>query len=334
MDDGAIRQCRGIVQDGADASTMAMLYDDVSGALTSLIRSIIEAPAGKKLVVADYSSIESVMAAWCAESEYLLDLFRSGRDPYKDFATKIFNVKYEDVTKKQRTIAKPCVLGGQYGLGAAGLQRYAEAFGITLSINEAQQQIDAYRKAYADIPVMWVNLERAVFKAVQKPHEPVTAGRFTFLSDTRFLILTLPSGRALYYRSPSLEEGRFKGKENFHYLSRGSNKTGVHSGLITENIVQSVSRDLLAEGMLNVAMDTRLTIVGHVHDEILALADEDDETDGHHELGVCQRKERLVSSGKRWTGHHDCCGTGRDTVHVAHPFICASTAAATVASSA
>jgi len=273
-----IHTARGIILNGTDIDTLSMLYDDVSSVLTSLIRAIIEAPDGKVLVVADYSSIESVMAAWCAESEYLLNLFRHGRDPYKDFATKIFNVKYEEVTKHQRSLAKPCVLGGQYGLGAAGLKRYAEAFGIELSDDDAKKQINAYREAYSDIPVMWNNLERAVFQAVQKPHEPVIAGRFSFLCDGRFLILTLPSGRALYYYQPSLEAGRFKGKDNFHYLSRGKNKVGVHAGLLTENIVQSVSRDLLAIGVLHVAKDPGLEIVGHVHDEILALADEDDET--------------------------------------------------------
>jgi len=39
-----------------------------------------------------------------------------GRDPYKDFASKIYNVPYDSVSKKQRNLMKPCVLGRQYGI--------------------------------------------------------------------------------------------------------------------------------------------------------------------------------------------------------------------------
>ena len=77
--DGAdIGTARDTVMDG-DLDLMRLLFDDVSGALSSLVRSIIAAPPGLALVVADYSSIESVMLAWSCGSDYLLDLFRQGR---------------------------------------------------------------------------------------------------------------------------------------------------------------------------------------------------------------------------------------------------------------
>ena len=43
-----------------------------------------------------------------------------------------------------------------------------------------------------------------------------------------------------------------------------------------ENLVQAIARDVLAFGLLQTARDPGLEIVGHVHDEILCLADAND----------------------------------------------------------
>lgn len=259
----------------ADAETMGMLYDDLSGALSSLIRSVIAAPEGRQLVVADYASIESIMVAWCAESDYLLDLYHKGLDPYKDFATKIYSIAYEDVTKAQRSFAKPAVLGCGYGLGAAGLQRYAQAFGMEMDAKEAKQQVDTFRSAYSDIPEFWAKLETAVTAAMGSKGRTVRAGRFTFQFDGRFLLLGLPSGRHLYYYQPRMETGNF-GKLELTYAGKEPGvRIGTHPGKIVENVVQAVARDLLIEGLKN-TQAAGFEIVGHVHDEIICLADADD----------------------------------------------------------
>lgn len=259
----------------SDADTMGMMYDDLSGALSSLIRSVIAAPAGRQLVVADYASIESIMVAWCAESDYLLNLYHKGLDPYKDFATKIYGIAYEDVTKEQRSFAKPAVLGCGYGLGATGLQRYAEAFGMEMTASEAKKQVDTFRSAYSDIPEFWAKLETAVTKAMQSKGRTIRAGRFTFQFDGRFLLLGLPSGRHLYYYQPRMETGNF-GKLELTYAGKEPNvRIGTHPGKIVENVVQAVARDLLIEGLKN-TQAAGFEIVGHVHDEIICLADADD----------------------------------------------------------
>lgn len=259
----------------SDADTMGMMYDDLSGALSSLIRSVIAAPAGLQLVVADYASIESIMVAWCAESEYLLNLYHKGLDPYKDFATKIYGIAYEDVTKAQRSFAKPAVLGCGYGLGATGLQRYAEAFGMEMTASEAKKQVDTFRSAYSDIPEFWAKLETAVTKTMQSKGRTVRAGRFTFQFDGRFLLLGLPSGRHLYYYQPRMETGN-SGKLELTYAGKEPNvRIGTHPGKIVENVVQAVARDLLIEGLKN-TQAAGFEIVGHVHDEIICLAGADD----------------------------------------------------------
>lgn len=260
-----------------DTETMAMLYDDLSGVLSSLIRSVIAAPKGKKLVVADYASIESIMVAWCAQSDYLIKLFQDGLDPYKDFATKIYNIKYDDVTKQQRSFAKPAVLGCGYGLGAKGLQNYAAVFGMQMSMKEAKKQVDTFRESYADIPKFWSELETAVSQSMASKGKKVQAGRFTFQFDGKFLILGLPSNRNLYYYQPKMDMGGF-GRMELTYMGREpGSRIGTHPGKIVENVVQAVARDLLIEGLKNTEK-AGFEIVGHVHDEIICLVDEDDES--------------------------------------------------------
>lgn len=260
----------------SDAPTMAMLYDDLSGVLSSLIRSVIAAPEGKRLVVADYASIESIMIAWCAQSDYLLELYHKGLDPYKDFATKVYNIKYEDVTKAQRGFAKPAVLGCGYGLGAKGLQRYAAVFGMDMSEAEAKKQVDTFRKAYSDIPKFWGELDEAVNEAMATPNKTVQAGRFAFTFDKKFLILDMPSNRSLYYYQPRITVGD-GGRSELSYMGRESGvRVSTHPGKIVENVVQAVARDLLING-LKQSHAAGFEIVGHVHDEIICLADAEDQ---------------------------------------------------------
>src|SRR5690554_3795064 len=274
--DDEIDECRALVREH-DAETLAMLYGDLSGALSSLIRSAIAAPQGRQLVVADFSSIESIMIAWCAQSEYLMKLFHAGLDPYKDFATKVYGIAYEEVTKKQRSFCKPAVLGAGYGLSGGGLQKYAAAFGMDMSKDEADAQIRTFRESYSDIPAFWAQLDSAVTQAMASKGETVTAGRFTFLFDGKFLIAGMPSGRALYYYQPRMGVNDW-GRPQLTYMGREpGTRIGTHPGKIVENLVQAVARDLLAHALVQTHR-AGFEIIGHVHDEILCLADADDST--------------------------------------------------------
>jgi DNA polymerase len=164
-----------------------------------------------------------------------------------------------------------------YGLGAAGLQRYAMGFGQVLDEAEARRQVGAYREAYPDIPRFWADVEAAALAALQTG-ESARVGAFTFRTDgTRYLFVDLPAGRALAYYRPKVErEGR---RLQITYEGREVGKrarVGTHPGKLVENLVQAIARDVLAAGLLMTAQDPGLKIVGHVHDEILCLADADD----------------------------------------------------------
>lgn len=105
--------------------------------LANLLRGVITAPAGKKLVVADYSNVEGRVLAWLAGADWKLQAFRDfdnghGHDLYKVAYSRAFNVKPEDVTKKQRQVGKVLELALGYGGGASAFAKFSANYGIDL----------------------------------------------------------------------------------------------------------------------------------------------------------------------------------------------------------
>jgi hypothetical protein len=58
----------------------------------SFLRKAIMAPLGHQLVVGDLSQIEPRVLAWLSDYEDMLDIFRSGGDPYAAFGAQMFNI--------------------------------------------------------------------------------------------------------------------------------------------------------------------------------------------------------------------------------------------------
>jgi len=106
-------------------------FPSIIGMTTSCLRSVFQAPPGKKLVVADLGSIENRKLGWLADCDAILKVFREGRDAYLDFGSKMFHLPYESMIKivdgvhkakdadmaGKRQTSKPAVLGAGYGLG-------------------------------------------------------------------------------------------------------------------------------------------------------------------------------------------------------------------------
>jgi DNA polymerase len=238
-----------------------MLYDDVSGVLSSLIRTCI---AAEIITVADYHGIESVMAGWLSGCETLLQLYRTDKDPYIDLAAIIYKKAYEKVTKEERQTAKPCFLGGIYGLGANGLVSYAQQYRVDIPVRAAKEHIDALRKRYKEIPAMWYAIEKSVSEAMASYKRIWVNERVSFSRDANFLKCHLPSDRILYYYKPEYHE------EGLTYIEKTRKYT--YGARLFENIVQAISRDILVNGLFNTDR-AGMKIIGHVHDEIMVEGD-------------------------------------------------------------
>ncbi len=282
---------------------MDMVYDDVPQVLADLVRAAIAPPHGEKLAVSDWVGIESVMLAWASGCTQLLDAFRRGRDPYIEYATKLFKIPYEAVTKQQRKFCKPPALGCGYMLGGKGLVEYAASFDVTLTEEQAQQMVDVYRESYPEIPQFWYAVDAAVRWVLENLNgKTESVGSFKFRYDKPFLFIDLPSGRSLAYVKPSIMMMEtpwgavrptvcYWGIDGF---TKQWQQISTHPGKITENIVQAISRDVLAHG-LAVLNAHDLDICGHVHDEIITVYEGYDKSP-HLQL------EKLMSIVPSWCG--------------------------------
>ena len=87
----------------------------------SFLRKAIMAPEDHVLVVGDLSQIEPRVLAYLADYEDLLNIFRSGGDPYAQFGAQMFSLPgmTKDTNPVERQSAKSALLGAGYQLGWA-----------------------------------------------------------------------------------------------------------------------------------------------------------------------------------------------------------------------
>jgi len=250
----------------------------------ALIRPMICAPEGRVLLVADYKSVENYLLLWQAGDWASLKLLKDGGDQYIDMASAIYNKPFDEVTKHERFVGKVIILGCGYAMGSKRLKAELADKGVIVTLTEAQIAIDAYRSRYALVKKMWYAMLKAAIAAIRNPGKTYEykGCKFRVAKDrggTVWLILTLPSGRAIYYNSPKLEPGMY-GDSIVHMGINPYNKQWSHKHLIpgrlTENIIQGEARDCMAEGLKNVRENIpEVDLLGMVHDEGIGETDED-----------------------------------------------------------
>ncbi len=110
------------------------------------IREAFIAPAGHRIVSADYSQIELRIMAHLSRDANLLAAFSSGEDVHRRTASEIFSLTPEQVTSEQRRYAKVINFGLIYGMSAFGL---ASQLGVERAA--AQQYMERYFARYPGV---------------------------------------------------------------------------------------------------------------------------------------------------------------------------------------
>lgn len=278
---------------------LPVMLDPTMEVLSGCLRSVVRAPDGYLLNVCDLNAIENRVLGWVAECDTILAVHRAGLCPYRDFGTRFFLVSYDQIDDAMRTLSKPPVLGCGYMLSGGemvtdkngvkfrtGLWAYAHDMGVPFSRDQAHQAVTVFRDTYPEVVNYWYAVDDA-FRRVIQTRQPVSVGPITFHFSNPFVCIRLPSGRGLYYyratiepRIPPWERDKEnpKTKPTICYWGQDQEtkawkKLTTHPGKITENIVQAVARDILAEG-LKAADQAQLDVRGHVHDEIIILSPE------------------------------------------------------------
>jgi DNA polymerase bacteriophage-type len=262
--------------------------DPIDGALNiskSLIRGMIKASPGNSLIVRDYSSIENRLLHWYAGDEDTLDKFRSpDYDQYVDMAAFLFNKDEAAIGKKshERQVGKVIILGCGFIMGKDRFLAECEKYGIEMDDSGAHMAVTAYRAKYPLVKKMWYRLYDAVKAAIIQPGMSFKCHKCVFKvvkdrKGTRWLSITLASGRAMYYMEPYLAEGKFgitvrhKGQ---HPKTHQWTDVPLSITRVVENIIQGTARDVMAEGILNIRRELpEVKLVCTVHDEGIGECD-------------------------------------------------------------
>ncbi|OHA17130.1 MAG: hypothetical protein A3H57_03735 [Candidatus Taylorbacteria bacterium RIFCSPLOWO2_02_FULL_43_11] len=110
------------------------------------IRNAFVAEEKSKLVAFDYSQMELRIAAFLANDEELIKIFKEGKDVHSGVAAAVFNVPPEKVDKEMRRRAKVINFGVMYGMGVSALQK-----NLSSTREEAKIFYDSYFKTFAGL---------------------------------------------------------------------------------------------------------------------------------------------------------------------------------------
>lgn len=142
-----------------------------------------------------------------------------------------------------------------------------------LSEEELPDIVARWRQSNKRIVDLWHTIQACAINCLKLKETQVMQKNIYFSFENGNLVVTLPSKRQLFYINPRLEINQF-GSEALSYM--GQNQTTkkweripTYGGKLTENLVQAIARDCLAEGLKNL-VDAGYRPLFHIHDEIIS----------------------------------------------------------------
>ena len=141
------------------------------------LRKMFVAPAGYKLVDADYSQIELRLLAHISGDKAMQEAFLTGEDIHTATAAQVLGIPPEQVTHAQRSAAKAVNFGIVYGISAFSLSE-----DIHVSVAEARDYIERYLGHYAGVRDY---RKRVVEQARQDGYVSTLMGRRRWLPEIK-----------------------------------------------------------------------------------------------------------------------------------------------------
>lgn len=243
--------------------------------LKKLIRPLLMGP----FVVCDYSSIEARVMAWLTGEQWMIDAFRNDEDIYVATADKLGGPE----RGFDRQHGKVASLALQYrgGIGAmiamGGRNILPKNTPEDVLRKRLQEIVNIWRAQSPAVRRFWSQLERII-----NTGGGVDTGLVSIEVKGQDRYVWLPSKRPIVYRGltrrwkqPLDVDGTPLGPARLvpHVLNTGGDRARVpykplHGGIITENIVQAVARDILVQALRNLE-EAGWPVVTHIHDEVV-----------------------------------------------------------------
>jgi DNA polymerase bacteriophage-type len=294
-----------------DLRLFESLYPNSMSYLSACIRQCFIPREGCIFACADYAAIEARVLLWLV-GDPAVAMFRDKVDIYKDLASKIYNKSVEDITDDERQLGKQGVLGLGFRMGVERFKDTCHQYGIEIHNDMSQRVVEIYRSTYVRVTEFWDAVEETAMQCI-RTKRPVRCGRVVWGLKGDFLHCSLPSGRLLSYYEPFIAPVTTPWgavKDSVHFKGpRTEGGWGVqhsHGGVFTENIVQAIARDQLAEAMLRLETEGDMPVVLDTHDEVLCEIVETDLDKERFERCVAQPPEwgpDLPIDIDAWYGH-------------------------------
>jgi DNA polymerase len=276
---------------------LELLFDSVPDVLSQLIRTAFIPSQNSRFIVSDFSAIEARVIAWLADERWRMDVFNSHGKIYEASAAEMFKVPIEEIHKdsplRQKGKISELALGYQ---GSVGALKSMGALDMGLEEDELKPLVDTWRRSNPNIVKLWWDVEAAAIRAVKERVVVNMQYGLKFSYKSGILFITLPSGRSLAYVRPRIEiDERFnKDKLTHEGIMPGTRKWGrvdTYGGKLTENIIQAVARDCLAESIFRLHK-AGYKIAFHVHDEVVLDVPKD--------KGSLKEVEEIMGESIQW----------------------------------
>lgn len=266
---------------GKKVDALKLIYGNIPDTLSQLIRTAFIPSPGHAFNVADFSAIEARVIAWLAGEQWRLDVFSTHGKIYEASASQMFGVPIELIKKgnpeyelRQKGKVAELALGYQ---GAAGALIAMGALSMGLTEEELPDIVHRWRSSNKRIVDLWYSLENAALEVMRTRQAVgmkglVIAREGDYNNGQDFLTVTLPSGRKLFYVKPFIQRNE-RGREAIYYMvvnqeTKKWETVPTYGGKLTENIVQAIARDCLAESIVRLTTHGYQTAF-HVHDEVI-----------------------------------------------------------------
>lgn len=285
------RKC---VQNG-DFEIFEILFGNVPGTLSELIRTALVPSKGRRFIVSDFSAIEARVIAYLSGEKWRIDTFQKGGDIYCASASMMFHVPVEKHGINGHLRQKGKI--AELALGYGGSVRAMTAMGaLKMGIGEEELQpiVDKWRYSNPAITKFWHTVEKAAISAVKGIPQKIQHG-ISFVKQSGILFIGLPSGRRIAYIKPQISVNRF-GKDAITYMGTNQSKgtwerVETWGGKLVENIVQAFARDCLAESIIKLE-NKGFEVNFHVHDEVVL--------DVPPGISSCEEVSKIMSEPIEW----------------------------------
>ena len=166
-------QMQNIPKLNGNIKDVATLYDlqehwsngDMAGQFRQVFRSRKD---DGELIVGDFAGVESRGLAYEAGEEWKLDVFRKGRDVYKELVVRFIpGLSYDDVTPELRPRGKYSELSCGYQASGKAVQEFMFRLGFEISLEDATQNVEDWRRACPAIVSLWYQLDEVLKDSVK-----------------------------------------------------------------------------------------------------------------------------------------------------------------------